>query len=241
MCHEWYSPSPFGHDAGNSGSDSQFASILSTGGGFGGGADTELTGGSGGSGGGSAIAVVPEGQGNTPFRSPSQGNNGAVGTNNASAGGGGAGAAGGTGGGGTGGAGGAGKASSITGSPLTYAGGGGGGGQFNNNSGGPGGSSIGGRGGDYSTGSGVTAGTTNTGSGGGAMGSLNGSPVVASGAGGSGVVVIKIPNTKSATFTAGVTANGNTGGSITPDTSVAGYNIYVVTATSNTSQTVTFS
>jgi hypothetical protein len=38
-----------------------------------------------------------------------------------------------------------------------------------------------------------------------------------------------------------VTANGNTGGSITPDTSVAGYNIYVVTATSNTSQTVTFS
>jgi hypothetical protein len=61
------------------------------------------------------------------------------------------------------------------------------------------------------------------------------------GAGGSGVVVIKIPNTKSAAFTGGVTANGNTGGSITPDTSVAGYNIYVVTATSNTSQTVTFS
>jgi hypothetical protein len=50
--------------------------------------------------------------------------------------------------------------------------------------------------------------------------------------GGSGVVIIKIPDTKTATFTGGVTQSSTTGG---------GYKIYVVTATSNTSQTVTFS
>jgi hypothetical protein len=38
-----------------------------------------------------------------------------------------------------------------------------------------------------------------------------------------------------------VTANGDTGSNITPNTTVAGFNIYSVTATSTTSETVTFS
>jgi hypothetical protein len=89
--------------------------------------------------------------------------------------------------------------------------------------------------------SGVAGGNGTANRGGGGGGGAGAAPNTAGGAGGSGVVIIKIPDTRSATFTGGVTANGNTGGSITPDTSVAGYNIYVVTATSNTSQTVTFS
>jgi hypothetical protein len=66
------------------------------------------------------------------------------------------------------------------------------------------------------------------GGGGGGSGS-QGNP---GGNGGSGVVVIKIPDTKTATFTGGVTETNSTSG---------GFKIYVVTATSNTSQTVTFS
>jgi hypothetical protein len=53
-----------------------------------------------------------------------------------------------------------------------------------------------------------------------------------SGNGGSGVVVIKIPDTRTATFSGGVTETNSTAG---------GYTTYIVTATSNTSQTVTFS
>jgi hypothetical protein len=52
-------------------------------------------------------------------------------------------------------------------------------------------------------------------------------------AGGSGVVIIKIPDTRTASFSGGVTS--------TTSTAVAGYNIYTVTATSNTNETVTFS
>jgi hypothetical protein len=53
------------------------------------------------------------------------------------------------------------------------------------------------------------------------------------GAGGSGVVIIKVPDTVTASFSAGVTSSLST--------AVAGYNIYTVTATSTTSETVTFS
>jgi hypothetical protein len=53
------------------------------------------------------------------------------------------------------------------------------------------------------------------------------------GNGGSGVVVIKIPDTRTATFTGGVTSSLST--------AVSGFNIYSVTATSTTSETVTFS
>lgn len=52
------------------------------------------------------------------------------------------------------------------------------------------------------------------------------------GAGGSGVVIFKIPDTNTATFSGGVTSSLST--------AVAGYKIYTVTATSDTSQTVTF-
>jgi hypothetical protein len=54
----------------------------------------------------------------------------------------------------------------------------------------------------------------------------------AGGNGGSGVVIIKIPNTHTATFSGGVTSSLST--------SVSGFNIYTVTATSTTSETVTF-
>jgi hypothetical protein len=52
------------------------------------------------------------------------------------------------------------------------------------------------------------------------------------GNGGNGVVIIKIPNTRSATFTGGVTETNSTAG---------GYTTYIVTATSTTNETVTFS
>jgi hypothetical protein len=76
-------------------------------------------------------------------------------------------------------------------------------------------------------------GTTNRGGGGGA-GSQDAATNTngAGGNGGSGVVIIKIPDTKTATFTGGVTQTNSTSG---------GYKIYVVTATSTTNETVTFS
>jgi hypothetical protein len=121
----------------------------------------------------------------------------------------------------TGGNGGSGRASSLTGSSVTYAGGGGGGGYYGGSSGG---SSIGGNGGN-NVGTAATNGATNTGSGGGSAGSGRG-------LGGSGIAVIKIPNTYTGTFSAGVT--------YTTINSVSGYNIYRITATSTTSETVTF-
>ena len=122
----------------------------------------------------------------------------------------------------TGGSGGSGRASSLTGSSVTYAGGGGGGGYYGGSSGG---SSIGGNGGTNSPSVAGTNGATNTGSGGGSGGGGRG-------LGGSGIAVIKIPNTYAATFSGGVT--------YTTITSVSGYNIYRITATSTTSETVTF-
>jgi hypothetical protein len=58
-------------------------------------------------------------------------------------------------------------------------------------------------------------------------------PNVVAGSGGSGVVIIKIPDTLTATFSAGVTSSLST--------AVSGFKIYTVTATSTTSETVTFS
>ena len=74
-------------------------------------------------------------------------------------------------------------------------------------------------------------GTTNTGGGGGGGGY---SSVGANGGvGGSGVVIIKIPDLFTATFSGGVTSSLST--------AVSGFKIYTVTATSTTSETVTFS
>jgi hypothetical protein len=75
----------------------------------------------------------------------------------------------------------------------------------------------------------MTAGTVNTGGGGGGYG--NGA--FSGAAGGSGVVIIKIPDTRTATFSGGVTSSLST--------AVSGFKIYTVTATSTTSETVTFS
>lgn len=136
-------------------------------------------------------------------------------------------------------AGGDGLSSSITGSAVTRAGGGGGGGRNGGSGGGrPGGAGGGGAG----TPQGIPGptqvgqpGTTNTGSGAGAGGQGPSGPNAArpgGGNGGSGLVVIKVPDTITATFSPGVTAS--------PITSVPGFNIYSVTATSTGSETVTF-
>jgi len=125
---------------------------------------------------------------------------------------------------GNGGPGGDGLTSSITGSPVTRGGGGGGGSREDQ---GPGGSGGPGGGGSWRNGNPGTAGGTNQGAGGGAP--SNGGNA---GNGGSGVVVIKIPSSFTATFSPGVTQT-----TATPPT----HKIYTVTATSDSSQTVNFS
>src|SRR6056300_1364435 len=130
-------PLPAGADLGNSGSNSIFSTITSTGGGGGGGPNSAecfaLSGGSGGGNGG-YNSPCTAGSGNTPPVSPPQGNNGGLGnTCTAGAGtdgGGGGGGAGSTGGNGVlndAGNGGSGATSSINGTPTARAGGGGGG------------------------------------------------------------------------------------------------------------------
>jgi len=211
---------------GTKGSDSVFTTITSTGGGYGGsGGASSQNGGPGGSGGGGGgYSGGQGGAGNTPSTNPSQGNNGGAGNNVVpqSSGwlGGGGGGSGGVGGdfiGTTSGNGGSGTTSSITGIAVCRAGGGVGAG----NGGGRGTTSCGG-------GAANTNGTINTGGGGG--GRNWGNP---GGSGGSGVVIIKIPNVYNANFSNGVT--------FTKSTSVSGYKIYTVTATSTTSETVSFS
>jgi len=181
---------------GNSGSNSIFSTITSSGGGGG----SRGTVGSGGSGGGAAEGT-PGGAGNTPPVSPPQGNPGGseVGSCNCAVAGGGGGAiqAGqpGTASSGPAGPGGAGAASSINGTPTTRSGGGGGGGNSGQPGGGTGGSGGGGAGGTFNGGSGPgvngTDGTTNSGGGGGATATAGGAVPVVSGAGGSGIVIIR--------------------------------------------------
>jgi hypothetical protein len=74
-------------------------------------------------------------------------------------------------------------------------------------------------------------GTANTGGGGGAEGYNSGNSGTG-GTGGSGFIVLRMPSSFSATFTPGV--------SQTLSTSVPGWNIYSVTATSTGSETVKF-
>ena len=179
--------------AGTTGSNSIFSTITSAGGGGGGGGPG--TGLSGGSGGGASNAGSI-GSGNTPPVSPPQGNNGGAQHSpgnpcTTSGGGGGAGAVGGNGNpGGPAGNGGVGVASSINGTPTTRAGGGGGGGNSGQAGGGSGGSGGGGAGGTYGGPACGVNGTANTGGGGGATASNCTSPVT-SGAGGSGIVIIR--------------------------------------------------
>jgi len=175
---------------GNDGSDSSIAptvgSALIVAYGGGGGGNGDGSGRDGGSGGGAAASSATAGAAGSG--TSGQGNNGGSGTSNAGnycAGGGGG--AGGVGGGGVqGGApgnGGAGLSSSISGTPVFYAGGGGGA-SSTSNSISTGGSSIGGIGGRQSPSAAPTTGTTNSGSGGGGGGGVGAS-------GGPGIVIIR--------------------------------------------------
>jgi hypothetical protein len=203
------------------GSNSVFNEITSNGGGGGGefntiasNPTTNADGSSGGSGGGSGTnqsgtTVGSAGSGNTPSTSPSQGNNGGLGTITggfAKGGGGGASSAGSNASTTTGGNGGTGSSSSISGTSVTYAGGGGGGSSNAGGAiGGTGGSGGGGNGGSGSDASG-TPGTANTGGGGGGRSGGNSS----GGNGGSGVVIISYPSPQK--FGGGVvtSSGGNT-------------------------------
>ena len=189
------------------GSDSVFANITATGGGVGWGFNNnQSSGGSGGGGGASSLnsGQANGGSGNQGF---SGGGYSGVGFPNVQAGGGGG--AGGAGNSGNannnyvGGNGGYGITTTITGNSVEVAGGGGGGesGQSGGFGGGAGGSVAN-----------ATAGTANTGGGGGgnrATGSNNNSN---SRAGGSGVVYIRYPDSKTISVGAGLTANTNTVG-----------------------------
>ena len=178
-----------------SGSNSVFSTITSLGGSAGLSYDTsQVTGGSGGGGigyqfGGAGCAgtanqgyaggsVVPSAD--TP--GGGGGGAGAVGGNTSSGGG----------------NGGAGVAVSITGSSVTYAGGGGGSGK-SPQVGGSGGTGGGGRGAGTSS---SLAGTVNTGGGGG-----GGTSSFAASAGGSGIVILKYPDTRTITIGAGLTGS----------------------------------
>ncbi len=203
-------PSP----SGNNGNNSIFSTITSTAGGAGGAGNptgqdppsptTNNAGKSGGSGGGGGHADGVAGVGNTPPVSPAQGTNGAAsnpGPDDRGGGGGGAGGAGASGNPNQGGNGSFVADAFIGGCAPSYGGsnpvsstrafaGGGGGGSRNNpgsESGGAGGPGGGGAGGANANG---TNATTNTGSGGGGS-SQPGSPARTSGAGGSGIVMIR--------------------------------------------------
>ena len=173
---------------GNPGNNSVFSTITSAGGGGGGGNAAGKQGLDGGSGGGSSDNQGAGGSGNTPPVTPAQGTNGgSSGTPSSGGGGGGATQAGihaGTP--SVGANGGNGATSSITGSPVTRAGGGGGGGRCGGAGTTPQGGSGGGGNGN-NNGNGV-AGTVNTGGGG---GGTENTPGRTSGAGGSGIVVIR--------------------------------------------------
>jgi hypothetical protein len=203
---------------GTTGSTSTFNTVSSSGGGGGGrnvaGQSTGLTGGSGGGGAGDSFGGSG-GSGNSGSYTPSEGNAGGQGStiaNGPSAGGGGASAVGesvtsriSS---GNGGNGGSGSWTSLSGTSTAYAGGGGGG-------------SVSGSAGTGGIGGGGTVsvpGTTNTGGGGGL--------VVA---GGSGIVILRIPSRYTATFSVGLTT--------TSSTSITGYTIYNIT---NGTGTVTF-
>ena len=208
-----------GGASATNGSNSVFNSVLCYGGG--GSVLDASVGASGGSGSGGGSHFSNAGGSGTA----GQGNNGGAGGTYSGAyatgGGGGAGAVGGAGSTALGaGDGGVGLASSITGSSVYYAGGGGG--SADSVHGGVGGTGGGGNGG--LAGSNATSGTANTG--GGAGGGYTGSSI-----GGSGVVIISIPNTYVAVFSSGCTVTSTVSGS---------NNIYTVTATSTTSETVKF-
>ena len=180
-----------------------FSTLTAIGGG-GGGSDQEAVGpgangGSGGGGSGGNSGYTGGGDGTSG--QGSDGGDGLVGSAAAGGGGGGKNAAGSNGTSSAGGNGGAGLASSITGSSVTYAGGGGG--CNENSSGGSGGAGGGGAGSQGD----ATAGTANTGGGGGAT------HEAAQAAGGSGIIVLSMPDANySGTVSGSPTVAQNVGG-----------------------------
>jgi hypothetical protein len=212
---------------GVKGSDSKLENITSVGGGQGGtsasGVQNGLVGGSGGGGAGQGWNSV--GGSGTSLQGFA-GGKGLGGTNPAfpGGGGGGAGSAGLDNVNNVGGTGGNGVLSNNIGTALTR-GGGGGGGAY---TGGTGGLATGGGGAGAGGSGNGSPGTANTGGGGGG----GAYQFDVGGMGGSGVVIIKISDSRTATFTGGVTGT-------TPVVS-GGFKVYTITATSNTLQTVTF-
>jgi hypothetical protein len=210
-----------GGTSGGVGANSIVWDIIANGGG-----NQNTSGGSGGGGGenGSGRSALTITSLSLIELATTQGNAGGNGALEAAGGGGGAGATGVNATANVGGNGGAGRASSITGTSVARAGGGGGSGRSTRGLG------VDGGGNATVNGDGISA-SGNTGGGGGGAGNT-GATARAGGAGGSGVIIFKIPDTYTATFSAGVTSSLST--------SVAGFNIYSVTATSTTSETVTF-
>ena len=129
--------------------------------------------------------------------------------------------------GGTNGDGGSALANTITGSSVDYAGGGGSGNYTNGNDSVGGGAGAG-NGGTGSGTAGDNASIANRGSGGGGAG---GGGTGSGGDGSDGVIVLRFPSDYTATLTGGVTSTSATVGSET---------IITITATSDSSQTVTF-
>ena len=190
-------------NAGSDGSDSVLSgtgiSTITAIGGGGGGLSDNVAGRDGGSGGGSRTTG---GSG-----TPGQGNDGGGASDGppqyGAGGGGGAGAVGGQGSGNAAGNGGNGLSNSITGSAVTYAGGGGGSADINNAAAGSGGTGGGGNGTRDGT---AGDGTNGLGGGGGGVG-----PGTESGAGGSGVVILRVPTASYSGTTTGsptVTTDG---------------------------------
>ena len=177
-----------GNDSVLSGSDISTVTAFGGGGGGAGGAGV-----AGGSGGGAGSYSGSGGAGTV-----GQGNNGGAGSASSPAygggGGGGAGAVGANGSGSAGGAGGDGLSNSITGLATYYAGGGGGFANDADINGGAGGNGGGGKGGTSAV---VGSGTANTGGGGGGTAYTN------SGAGGSGVVILRMPTENYSGITTG--------------------------------------
>ena len=213
--------------AGSAGGQSKFDNITSDGGTGGArytsAAPTNSGNGSGGGGGGHTGTTQPGGAAGT------YGYAGGGGSSSDQCGGGGGGAAGAGvvgGGGGFSGDGGTALASTITGSSVLRAGGGGGGAYGSGNNypiGGGGGAGDGGHG--YQVGKAATA---NTGSGG---GGAPGADTQTGGAGGSGIVVLRFSSDYTATFTAGITKT---------EATIGNEKVVTITATSDSSQTVTF-
>ena len=207
---------------GGNGSSSQFATVLGLGGG--GGGNLASIGKDGGSGGGSGTLGITGGI----STASDEGNSGWGSSSSCWAGGGG-----GAGSQSTGKNGGSARVLAITGLSQSY-GAGGGGGAFCD-------AELGGIGGAVTAGSGgggrlqcfasvPTPGQANTGSGGGGAGSTECG--WSAGNGGSGVVIIKIPRTRTAIFSSGVTA--------VLSTLVPNFNIYTITGTASTTETVRF-